>query len=90
MAFTRFHDDADRQIKYLEESTFQGIYHLNTPGNGLKNPYVDDVHIRLQKLGANLHSHSCNIESNLSNMETLSKNACQKNCKRIMEPKAYG
>lgn len=68
MAFTRFHDDADRQIKYLEESTFQGIYHLNTPGNGLKNPYVDDVHIRLQKWGANLHSHSCNIESNLRGM----------------------
>lgn len=68
MAFTRFRDDPDRVNKYLEESTFSGIYHLNTPGNGLSNPYVDDTHIRLQKWGANLQSNSLNVENELFNI----------------------
>jgi len=51
MAFTRFSNDIALQQKRLEESTFTGIYHLNTPGNGLDNPYINDVHIRLQKWG---------------------------------------
>lgn len=65
MAFTRFSSDVSRQNKYIEESTFSGIYHLNTPGNGLNNKYIEDPHIRLQKWGANLNSNSCSIESNL-------------------------
>tara|TARA_B110000114_G_C15003670_1_gene361867 strand:+ start:133 stop:585 length:453 start_codon:yes stop_codon:yes gene_type:complete len=65
MAFTRFSSDASRQSKHLEESTFNGIYHLNTPGNGLNNKYIEDPHIRLQKWGANLNSNSCAIESDL-------------------------
>jgi len=68
MAFTRFSSDIDVQDKQLEESVFTGIYHLNTPGNGVNNPYIDDVHIRLQKWGANLHTSSCNIESQLRGM----------------------
>ena len=58
MAFTRFHDDPARIEKKLLESTNIGIYHLNVPGNGLENPYIDDVNIRLQKWGANLQSNS--------------------------------
>ena len=65
MAFTRFSNDKSRQEKYLEESIFSGIYQLNTPGNGLNNPYIENPHIRLQKWGANLNTNSCNIESNL-------------------------
>lgn len=65
MAFTRFSSDNIVQQKKLEESTFSGIYHLNTPGNGLHTPYIEDVNIRLQKWGANLQTNSCNLESNL-------------------------
>ena len=68
MAFTRFKDDPDRVNKYLEESTSVGKYHLNTPGNGLNNPYIDDPHIILQKWGANLQSNSLLVENELRNM----------------------
>lgn len=68
MAFTRFSNDIALQQKRLEESTFSGIYHLNTPGNGTQNPYINDVHIRLQKWGANLHKDSANIESELKTL----------------------
>jgi len=68
MAFTRFKDDPDRVKKYLEESTFSGIYHLNTPGNGLANPYINDTYIILQKWGANLQSNSLQVENELLNI----------------------
>ena len=68
MAFTRFSSDRALQEKKLEESTFSGIYHLNTPGNGMNNPYINDIHIRLQKWGANLHTNSTNLESHLRTM----------------------
>ena len=65
MAFTRFSNDKDVIQKRLCESTFNGIYHLNTPGNGLNMPYVDDTHIRLQKWGGNLMTNTINLESDL-------------------------
>ena len=68
MAFTRFKDDPARVNKYLEESTSVGKYHLNTPGNGLNNPYIDDTHIILQKWGANLQSNSLLVENELRNL----------------------
>lgn len=68
MAFTRFKDDPARVNKYLEESTSVGKYHLNTPGNGLINPYIDDAHIILQKWGANLQTNSLLVENELRNM----------------------
>jgi len=68
MAFTRFSNDVGVQEKRLEESVFSGIYALNTPGNGMNNPYIDDVHIRLQKWGGNLYEKSTNIESELRTM----------------------
>ena len=73
MAFTRFKDDPDRVNKYLEETTSIGKYHLNTPGNGLKNPYIDDCHIILQKWGANLQRNSLSIENELRNMRPLTR-----------------
>jgi hypothetical protein len=69
MAFTRFKYDPAREIKYLEESTTVGKYHLNTPGNGLANPYIDNPHIRLQKWGANLQSNSLLVENELRNLK---------------------
>ena len=68
MAFTRFKYDPARVNKYLEESTTVGKYHLNTPGNGLDNPYIDDTHIILQKWGANLQSNSLLVENELRNL----------------------
>jgi len=73
MAFTRFKDDPARINKYLEETTSIGKYHLNTPGNGLNNPYIDDPHIVLQKWGANLQSNSLLVENELRNMRPLSR-----------------
>ena len=68
MAFTRFKDDPARVTKYLQETTSIGKYHLNTPGNGLNNPYIDDSHIILQKWGANLQSNSLLVENELRNL----------------------
>jgi hypothetical protein len=68
MAFTRFKDDPARVNKYLQETTSIGKYHLNTPGNGLNNPYIDDTHIILQKWGANLQSNSLSVENELRNL----------------------
>ena len=68
MAFTRFKDDPARVNKYLEETTSIGKYHLNTPGNGLNNPYINDTHIILQKWGANLQSNSLLVENELRNL----------------------
>ena len=65
MAFTRFHDDSDRISRKLSESTQVGIYHLNTPGNGMANPYIDDIHIRLQKWGANLQTNGFEVSEAL-------------------------
>lgn len=70
MAFTRFHDDAGRVMKHLQESTDQGLYHLNTPGNGTQMPFVADPHVRLQKWGANRHANFVQVESELFGINT--------------------
>ena len=68
MAFTRFHDDPARIEKSLLESTFSGIYHLNTPSNGCHMPFIADPHVRMQKWGANLQTNSLKIENELRGM----------------------
>jgi hypothetical protein len=65
MAFTRFHDDPCRIKKRLQESTDQGRYILNVPGNGDKPFYIEDPHIRLQHWGANLMKNNLDIENDL-------------------------
>lgn len=65
MAFTRFHDDPVRIQKRLNESTQVGMYHINTPGNGVSLPYMDDINIRLQKWGANKQTNGFDIEQEL-------------------------
>lgn len=54
MAFTRFKYDEARTKKEVAEATFAHRYIMNTPGQGLNLPYIEDPHIRLQKWGANL------------------------------------
>ena len=68
MAFTRFHDDPYRIKKQLEESSFAGRYQLNTPGQGLDLPFLEDPNMRLQKWGANLQTNTVNLESDLFGM----------------------
>jgi hypothetical protein len=65
MAFTRFHDDPYRIRKQVEESSFVGRYMLNTPGQGVDLPFMEDPQLRLQKWGANLTQNSINLESDL-------------------------
>ena len=50
---TRYNSDGCRIMKKLQESTDQGVYMLNRPGNGERPPYIADPHIRLQGWGAN-------------------------------------
>jgi len=65
MSFTRFHDDPARIKKQLQESSFACRYTLNTPGQGLNLPFMEDPQIRLQKWGANLHNNTVELESDL-------------------------
>jgi hypothetical protein len=65
MAFTRFHDDPARLAKYAEETSYAGRYYLNTPGQGINLPFLEDPNIRLQKWGANLTNNTVNLESDL-------------------------
>jgi hypothetical protein len=80
MAFTRFNDDPCRIMKQLQESTDQGRYILNVPGNGDKPCYIDDPYIRLQGWGANLMSNSINIENELRGMtQPINKDCIKEN-----------
>ena len=73
--FTRFYDDPNRVMKKLQESTDQGLYYLNQPGNGDRPPFIDDPQILLQKWGANLYLDRVQVESDLMGIRNkLSRN----------------
>ena len=65
MAFTRFKYDDCRTKKELQQSTDQGRWILNVPGNGDKPCYMEDPQIRIQKWGANLRTNTIDLESDL-------------------------
>jgi hypothetical protein len=65
MAFTRFHDDPSRIKKQVQISSFQGRYFLDTPGQGVDLPFLEDPNIRMQYWGANLRNNTINLESDL-------------------------
>ena len=65
MAFTRFHDDAARIEKQLQESTGSCRYILNTPGTGTTPHFMDDPFIRMDKWGANLRTNFVDVQSDL-------------------------
>ena len=94
MAFTRFHDDPCRIAKQLQESTDQGSYYLNVPGNGNAPEYFNDTHIQLQKWGGNLNLNPINLESDLRGLtrkltrDHVSKNSHNTN-KINQEVKTY-
>jgi hypothetical protein len=68
MSFTRFYDDPARIQKGLEQSTYAGMYRLNTPGPGLDLPYMHEPQMRLSEWGANFSTNSVTIESDLRGM----------------------
>ena len=76
MAFTRYHDDECRIEKQLQESTDQGRYILNVPGNGVNMPFIDDPHIRMQYWGANLTNNTVNLESDLRGLTRRMNRDC--------------
>lgn len=65
MAFTRTFDDEERLQIRLQQSIEQGMYMNNVPGNGTHPFYVEDPQIRMQSWGANLMTHSIDLESEL-------------------------
>ena len=65
MSFTRFHDDPERIKKQLQQSTGSARYIMNVPGPGDALPFLEDPQIRMQKWGANLHTNTCDLESEL-------------------------
>ena len=80
MSFTRFHDDPCRIAKQQQESTDQGKWRLNVPGNGDKPCFMIDPSIRLQKWGANLMTDTTNLESSLFGLDrTLSRDCNPQN-----------
>lgn len=78
MSFTRFHDDPCRISKQLEESTNQGKYIMNVPGNGLTPYYMEDPYIRLQKWGGNLQTNVIEIENSFRGMNRPLNRDCIK------------
>jgi hypothetical protein len=75
MAFTRLYDDPTSVMKKLQQSTDQGLYYLNQPGNGERPPYINDPQIILQKWGANIHEDRIKVDSELKGIHyKLSRN----------------
>ena len=91
MAFTRYYDDPDRIMKKLQESTSQGMYQLNQPGNGERPPFMLDPSIILQKWGANLCHDRVGIETELRGSLPLSKDiySCPKSNPQLRDYSIY-
>jgi len=80
MAFTRFHDDEARIMIQLQQQTDQERWYLDTPGNGQKPCFMLDPQIIPQKWGANLWTHSTDIQSSLLGIDRrLNRDCLDKN-----------
>jgi len=77
MAFTRYYDDPDRVMKKLQESTSQGMYYLNQPGNGDAPPFISDPSIIIQGWGANMWNNRVDIETELRGNRKLTRDGIQ-------------
>jgi hypothetical protein len=78
MAFTRFHDDPCRITKQLQQMTDQGRWVIDVPGNGVKPCFVLDPQIIPQKWGANLMTHSVDVQSCLLGIDKELNRDCLK------------
>ena len=68
---TRYNSDPIRIQKRLDQSTYLGRYSLDTPGQGVYMPFIEDPRIRLQKYGANIATDRINLESDLYGITRL-------------------
>ncbi len=73
---TRFRYDDARTMKHLQQSTDPGRYVLDVPGNGPNPSFMADPHIRAQKWGGNLYTHSTDLESSLLGVNRRSNHDC--------------
>jgi len=78
MSLTNIKSSPVRIEKDLQISTFTGRYHLNVPGPGANVNYESDPHIRLQKWGANYHTNTVNLESDLIGLTRSLNRDCNK------------
>ena len=76
MAFTRFHDDPARISKQLQQQTDQGRWVLDVPGPGAKPCFMLDPQIIPQKWGANLWTHSTDVQSALLGIDKRVNRDC--------------
>ena len=77
MSLTSIKNSQPRIEKDLQISTNTGRYHLNVPGPGANVNYESDPHIRLQKWGANYHTNTVNLESDLMGLTRNLNRDCQ-------------
>jgi len=52
-------------IFQAEMSSYANRYYLDVPGQGIDLPFLEDPQMRLQRWGANLHTNTVNLESDL-------------------------
>jgi hypothetical protein len=65
MANTRKRSDPYQQYLYVNCSAGLGKYMLDVPGPGNNVPFLEDPHIRLQRWGANMTTHTIDVEEDL-------------------------
>jgi hypothetical protein len=63
MAFTSFRNDPSRISKEMQISSYSARYFLDTPGQGIDLPFIEDPNIRMQRWGANLRNNTVNLET---------------------------
>jgi hypothetical protein len=90
--FTRFHDDEARIQAQMRDQTFAGRYAIDTPGQGIHLPFLEDSQMRLQRWGANLRTETINVESDLLGMtRNLGKDSVEyKQTQVVSTLPAYG
>jgi hypothetical protein len=75
MSFTRISHDVARITHNTQASRNVADYFLHAPGQGTDLPFFVDPQIRNQRWGANLHTDSTNLESDLRGLtRPLTKN----------------
>lgn len=84
MASTRITNDPGRIMVKLQQSTDQGNWVIDVPGNGSKPCFISDPHIRIQKFGANRQTNTIDLESELKGINRRLSNGV--NTKSISYP----
>ena len=80
MAFTRIRDDEVRVKKYIQETTDQGLYGLNTPGQGESLSYMSGPHTRLTHWADNMAENGIDVENDLRGLSRfLNRDVVQQN-----------